>query len=128
VEARISLITIWTDDVVKMKKFYNEVIGFKIINDLGEYIEFENEGVRFAICMRTVMNDYSKEYKKQSIGQSFELAFSCESPEAVDTTYKEIISKGGIPIHEPQNMPWDQRTALFSDPDGNIHELFAELK
>lgn len=127
-EARINLITIWTDDVIPMKEFYNMVLGFKIVNDLGEYIEFENEGVRFALCMRKVMHNYSKEYKKQVIGQSFELAFPCKSPEDVDASYREIISKGGIPIHEPQDMPWNQRTALFSDPDGNIHEIFVDLK
>ena len=31
-------------------------------------------------------------------------------------------------IKEPQNMPWNQRTALFADPDGNIHEIFAGIK
>lgn len=35
---------------------------------------------------------------------------------------------GATPIQAPQNMPWNQRTALFSDPDGNIHEIFAELE
>lgn len=55
----INLITIWTDDISKMKTFYNEVLGFKIKNDLGNYVEFENNGVRFAICLRNVMYDYS---------------------------------------------------------------------
>ncbi|OEF99903.1 glyoxalase [Vulcanibacillus modesticaldus] len=127
-EARISLITIWTDDLIPMKEFYHNVLGFSIKNDLGEYIEFDNEGVRFALCSRKVMYDYNEDYKKQSIGQSFELAFPCKNPEEVDASYKEIISKGGIPILEPQNMPWNQRTALFADPDGNIHEIFADLK
>lgn len=127
-EARINLITIWTDDVIPMKEFYNKVLGFKIENDLGEYVEFKNEGVRFALCLRKVMYNYSEEYKKLRIGQSFELAFPCKSPEDVDKSYKDIISKGGVPVHEPQNMPWDQRTALFSDPDGNIHEIFSDFK
>lgn len=127
-EARINLITIWTDDVIPMKEFYNKVLGFKIENDLGEYVEFKNEGVRFALCLRKVMYNYSGEYKKLRIGQSFELAFPCKSPEDVDKSYKDIISKGGVPVHEPQNMPWDQRTALFSDPDGNIHEIFSDFK
>jgi len=24
-------------------------------------------------------------------------------------------------------MPWNQRTAFIADPDGNIHEIFADL-
>lgn len=127
-KAQINLITIWTNDIYKMKNFYNEVLGFKIEGDLGNYVEFENEGVRFAICMREVMYEYSSEYKKESTGQGFELAFPCESPKEVDETFKKLISKGATPIHEPQNMPWNQRTALFADPDGNIHEIFTEIK
>ncbi len=123
----INLITIWTDDISKMKIFYNEVLGFKIKNDLGNYVEFENNGVRFAICLRNVMYDYSSEYTKKTVGQGFELAFPCESPDDVDKTFNRLIDMGATPIHKPQNMPWNQRTALFADPDGNIHEIFAEL-
>ncbi|RKD32466.1 hypothetical protein [Thermohalobacter berrensis] len=69
-KAQISLVTIWTDNIVKMKEFYNKILGFKIKLDLGEYVQ---------------------------------------------------------PIQPPKNMPWNQRTALFSDPDGNIHEIFYDL-
>lgn len=126
-ESKINLITIWTDHMDEMKEFYNKVLGFKIKLDLGEYVEFENEGVRLAICMRSVMHSCSDEYQKKSNGQILELAFPCKSPSDVDVSYKELISKGAKPIAIPQNMPWNQRTAFFADPDGNIHEIFAEL-
>jgi len=126
-KAQINLITIWADDINKMKNFYNQLLGFKISNDLGNYVEFENEGVRFAICLREVMYAYSSEYEKKTGGQAFELAFPCEDPEDVDKSFEWLISKGATPIHQPQNMPWNQRTALFADLEGNIHEIFAEL-
>jgi len=126
-KAQINLITIWTNDIDKMKKFYNQVLEFRIENDLGNYVEFENDGVRFAVCMRDVMYVYSSEYRKESSGQGFELAFPCENPNDVDESFKKLISKGAISVHEPQDMPWNQRTALFADPDGNIHEIFAEI-
>ena len=127
-KAQISLVTIWTDDIKKMKNFYSQVLGFKIDGDLGGYVEFENDGVRFAICTRDVMYAYSSEYKKASQGQNFELAFPCENPKDVDESFKKLISAGATPVHEPENMPWNQRTALFADPDGNIHEIFANLE
>ena len=127
-KAQISLITIWTNDIDTMKVFYNTVLGFRIENDLGNYVEFENNGVRFAICTRDVMYDYSSEYRKESSGQGFELAFPCESPNDVDESFITLISKGATSVHEPQDMPWNQRTALFADPDGNIHEIFADIK
>lgn len=127
-KAEINLITIWTNDIDTMRKFYNEVLGFKIKSDLGNYVEFENSGVRFAICMREVMYDYSKEYEKEPLGQGFELAFPCKNPNYVDKSFNELIEMGAALIQSPKNMPWNQRTALFADPDGNIHEIFAELQ
>ena len=67
------------------------------------------------------------EYEKKVIGQAFELAFPCENPNDVDESFTQLVTRGATPIHEPQNMPWNQRTALFADPDGNIHEIFARL-
>lgn len=127
-KAQINLITIWTDQINPMKNFYHNVLGFAVSNDLGNYVEFKNEGVRFAICLREVMYDYSAEYKKAASGQGFELAFPCDSPEDVDTSFNALIRNGATAIQEPQTMPWNQRTAVFADPDGNIHEIFAELE
>ena len=127
-KAQINLITIWTNDIDKMKEFYNVVLGFRIESDLGNYVEFENDGVRFAICMRDVMYGYSSEYRKESLGQGFELAFPCENPNDVDESFNMLICNGATSVHEPQDMPWNQRVALFADPDGNIHEIFAEIK
>lgn len=126
-ETKINLITIWTDNIIQMKEFYNKVLGFEIKMDLGNYVEFENEGVRLAICMRIVMYDYNDEFRKKCNGQVLELAFPCKYETDVDNSYNELISKGAKPIKEPENMPWGQRAAFFADPDGNIHEVFAEL-
>ncbi|MDI9218668.1 MULTISPECIES: VOC family protein [Clostridium] len=127
-KAQINLITILTNGIDKMKAFYNKVLGFRIENDLGNYVEFENDGIRFAICMRDVMYDQSSEYRKESSGQGFELAFPCESPKDVEELFNMLISKRTTSVHEPQDMTWNQRTALFADPDVNIHEIFAEIK
>lgn len=126
-KAQISLITIWTNTILPMKHFYSKVLGFKILNDLGDYIEFQNEGVRFALCVRSVMFDHSEDYKLEPSGQTFELAFPCDTIEDVDSTYSIITTLGATPVQDPTDMPWNQRSALFADPDGNIHEIFCEL-
>lgn len=61
-------------------------------------------------------------------GQAFELAFPCENPNDVDESFEKLISMGAREVHKPEDMPWNQRTALFADPDGNIHEIFADIK
>jgi len=126
---RIALITILTDDVPRLKNFYQSVLGFSIQQDLDQYVEFESPGVRFAICARSVLHAVSKHpsYQQAHSGQAFELAFPLETPMAVDETYKEIVLRGATPVQTPADMPWGQHTAMFADPDGNIHELFCDL-
>ena len=126
-EAKISLVTIWTDEIDRMKGFYREVLGFKVKTDLGEYVEFHSEGVRFAICERKVMHEYGDEFKVEGSGQKFELAFPCTDEKEVDSTYEMLTLKGAKSIKPPFDTPWNQRCALFTDPDGNIHEIFCEL-
>mgnify|MGYP001088975830 CR=1 FL=1 len=126
---QIALITILTDDVPRLAHFYRDVLGFSVQQDLGQYVEFESSGVRFAICARQVLYAVSKHpsYQQRPAGQAFELAFPLESPEAVDQTYVELVTNGAIPVQTPADMPWGQHTAMFADPDGNIHELFCDL-
>jgi lactoylglutathione lyase len=128
-EGKIALVTILTNDVRRLVDFYHSVLGFDLLEDLGQYVELVNPGVRFAICARSVMENATghPDFHEPRSGQSFELAFPLATASTVDLAYDEIVSKGANPIQPPTNMPWNQRTAFFADPDGNIHELFANL-
>ena len=128
-KAQIALITIATDNVPSMIQFYRDVLGFQVESDMGEYVEFKNEGVRFAICARSILENATghPSFNQPRNGQSFELAFPCDTPEAVNQEYDDIVANGATPIKAPASMPWGQRTAFFADPEGNIHELFADL-
>jgi len=130
---RIALITILTDNPAGMVRFYRDVLGFEPQGEVDEanpsYVEFKHEGVRFAICPRSVMAQFvgHASFSETLRGQSFELAFPCASPAEVDSDYEALIARGAEPVMAPANMPWNQRTACFADPDGNIHEIFADL-
>ncbi len=128
-QARINLITLVTADLAGMTAFYRDVLGFKVKSDDGEnFTEFESEGVRFALTTRAVMEGVTNDdsFRVAAAGQRVELAIACDSAEEVAQVYAEITAKGARPIKPPATMPWGQHTAFFADPDGNIHELFAE--
>lgn len=129
VQPQIALITLLARDVPAMRVFYEEAIGFPVKTDMGQYIEFESEGVRFSICDRAVLREATEhaDYSEAPSGQRCELAFPCNSPEDVDAAYRRIVAGGAVPVKPPADMPWGQRTAFFADPEGNIHELFADL-
>ena len=128
-KAKIALITIITKDIQNLLQFYCDGLGFSIKTNLGKYIELNHEGVRFALCERSVMQDATghPSFLESKRGQSFELAFPLNTPGEVDAAYEDILSKGAGPIQAPVTMSWGQRIAFFADPDGNIHELFANV-
>jgi catechol 2,3-dioxygenase-like lactoylglutathione lyase family enzyme len=127
---KIDLVGIITNNLSVMTNFYTYVMGFSIALQLENYVEFKHEGVRFALTTPLVMADATlhKQYNVTPQGHSFELCFGpLSTPSDVDKVYEELTSKGATPIRSPTDMPWNQRTAFFADPDGNIHELFADL-
>jgi Uncharacterized protein conserved in bacteria len=127
-KAQLEGITIMSNDVARLAKFYREVIGFNIVTEESHYAEFENNGVRFAICSKALMADNTDghfSFIEERKGQAFELNFQCESPEAVRETYNDFVSKGATSITEPRSMDWGHTTGFFADPDGNIHSIFA---
>jgi len=126
----IALLTILTDDIPTMARFYRDVLGFPVEQDHGEYVEFRSPGVRFALCARYILAEctHHPSYGEPKRGQSFELAFPLATATEVDATYAAIVAEGAAPVQPPANMPWGQHTAFFADPDGNIHELFAGLE
>ena len=128
-QIKIALITLLTDYVPGMVKFYSEALGYEVKLDMGKYVELESDGVRFAICDRQIMLEATENptYIKTPVGQSFELAFPCNKPEDVDRMYEKVLANGAKAIKAPASMEWGQRTAFFADPEGNIHELFSEL-
>jgi lactoylglutathione lyase len=126
---KIALISLLTNRHESMTRFYRDVVGFEVALQMDEYVEFKSEGVRFAIAALNVMTQTvgHPSFEEARSGQPFELAFDVNAPEEVDRVYEAWVSKGAVPIQPPADMPWNQRTAFFADPDGNIHELFADL-
>lgn len=132
-EMRVKLegITVLSNDVLGLARFYREVIGFTIVIEEDHYVEFENSGVRFAICSKPLMADNTNghpSFKEIHSGQAFELNFQCESTQVAHELYRDFVSKGATPIAEPVTKSWGHTTGFFADPEGNIHSIFAENK
>jgi catechol 2,3-dioxygenase-like lactoylglutathione lyase family enzyme len=60
-------------------------------------------------------------------GSRIGLAFRCDSPAEVDSTYAELMGAGYASELEPFDAFWGQRYATVLDPDGNGVDLYAAL-
>jgi lactoylglutathione lyase len=128
-KSRIGSVTVLADDVLRLVKFYCETLGFSVKSAHNDYVELESDGVRFSICSHSTMESATDHpgYAAAKCGQRFTLAFPLHTHQEVDEAYADAIAKGATPIRSPRTMPWGQRSAFFADPEGNIHELFADL-
>ncbi|MFC5468267.1 VOC family protein [Cohnella suwonensis] len=127
-KVKLEGITVLANDVSALARFYREVIGFPVVIEEDHYVEFENAGVRLAICSKPLMADNTRQHHsfiEERKGQAFELNFECDSPKAVHDLYEEFVAKGATPITEPMTKEWGHTTGFFADPEGNIHSIFA---
>jgi len=127
---KFDMIGIYVEDIHKMVDFYKNAIGLEIDwNGEGPYAEFKHEGIRFSMFTRKELPQLlgiTPDYPKRLNG-TFELAINVGEPHNVDIKFKEIIAKGGIEIYPPRDEPWNMRSAMLSDPEGNIIEIASDF-
>jgi len=117
---------IFVKDMATMVRFYRDVLGFGIKEDENtSNVYLEKDGTLFLLYRRT---DFEKMTNRSfgyidTISGHYEMALSVENYRAVDLKFKEVISKGGIPVLEPTTETWGQRTCYIADPEGNLIEI-----
>jgi predicted enzyme related to lactoylglutathione lyase len=117
----IALAGVWVKDQDVAKKFYVEVLGFKVQKD----IIMEN-GYRWLEVIppegQTALT-LAKPYlgqKDVSIGVFANIVFSCDD---IIATWNELRSKGVKFVEKPTKQEWGMMQGLFEDPDGNVFVL-----
>jgi predicted enzyme related to lactoylglutathione lyase len=127
---KFDLIGLFVENIHTMVEFYKNAIGIDIEWDgQGPYAEFKHDGIRFAMYEREKLPDLlgkTPEFTKKLNG-TFELALNVGKPKNVDIRFKEIIEKGGKEIYGPRNEPWKMRSAMISDPEGNLIEIASDF-
>ena len=117
---------IFVNDMPSMIRFYRDVLGFEIKeNEDTSNVYLVKDGTLFLMYGR---NDFEKmtnrkyEYIKGLNGHS-EIALYVDTFEEVDIEFANAVSKGAVPVLDPENEPWGQRTCYIADPEGNLIEI-----
>ena len=117
---------IFVDDMVKMIRFYRDVLGFEIKEEEStKNVYLVKDGTLFLLYGR---KDFEKmtsrryDYVKGFNGH-FELALYVDTFDEVDEAYKKAVENGAISVLPPELEPWGQRTCYISDPEGNLIEI-----
>ena len=112
----------FVSDIAASKRFYNEVLGQKIVTDFGRNVTFEGG-----------LSILEKNYALHTIfgAKAEDIAFGGNNAEIyfeasdIDALFSRLKKNNVAVIHPVREHPWGQRAFRVYDPDKHIVE-FAE--
>jgi catechol 2,3-dioxygenase-like lactoylglutathione lyase family enzyme len=128
-QARLDLIGIVVDDMVRALDFYRK-LGLEIPTEADSEPHVEvtlDGGMRLGWDTVETIRSFDPEWTPPRGGHRIGLAFLCDSPAEVDELYNALTADGYRSHKAPWDAFWGQRYAIVLDPDGNAVDLFAAL-
>jgi len=129
---KLQTIGLIVTDMAKTLAFYT-VLGLPIPPGLEEEtnVDFDMaEGITLGFLSEATARQADPDFVTP-VGQSMNLQFIVDSPNAVDEIYNQIMAAGYQSYSAPYSAPWDafwgQRFARVIDPDGRIVNIYAHL-
>jgi lactoylglutathione lyase len=124
--ARLDMIGIFVKDLHTMAAFYRDVLGFETDYDgSGPFAEFKNDGVRFSMFERKelpALLGLTPSYPS-GVNGTFELALDFPTSADADREFERLAAAGARVLYAPRDEPWGMRSAMITDPEGNIIEI-----
>lgn len=120
---QLSHVIVLCEDIDRMKSFYRNLFTFPVISESSTGLSFRIGSVILGLRKRT------RHYDGRGAGPEspgVQIAFLV-SLEEVDQCHTELIDKGVTILDPPNNQDWGHRTVYFSDPEGNLLEIYAEI-
>ena len=114
---KLGIIMIFVTDLAVAKDFYCDVLGFRLLSEDANRLEFEHPGSRF-VAYKCKTNANVEAYS--TVARSV-FVFEVTS---IEEWIREIRSKGVRFLHDEPAENEFSRYAAFADPFGNIHEIY----
>ena len=121
---QIDYTVIFVRDLLAMRRFYEEVLGFALVKTLDDGW-FEYHIGTTTLALRTY-GDRFNDPPPAPGALSVQLAFRVP-PSAVAACAAELEAKGVLLVAPLTDHPFGHRTIFFRDPDGNLLEIYAEI-
>ena len=126
---RPDMVGITVRDLQASLQFYRLLgLDIPVAPDDEQHVEITTpNGYRIAWDAEAMIKGIYPDWQTPT-GQRVGLAFLCDSPAEVDTTYARLVAAGYTGRKEPWDAFWGQRYAVVEDPDGLGVDLFATLQ
>jgi uncharacterized protein len=119
----LHIITLGVRDLEVSKRFYEEVLDWKISRPQEGVAFFQAGGVVLALFPREELAKDAAVAAEGSGFAGFSLAHNAQSESEVDEIIKDLKSKGVKIVKEPQKVFWGGYSSYFADPDDHLWEV-----
>jgi lactoylglutathione lyase len=123
---RLSVITLFAEDLAPVKSFYQDVLGLQVLFD-GEsqaVFKFQNLVINLTGASDPLKLIAPAAVASREAGSRFQLVIQVDD---VDAACAELTRHGVTLLNGPEDRPWGVRTASFTDPAGHIWEVARDL-
>ncbi|WP_370140439.1 MULTISPECIES: VOC family protein [unclassified Bradyrhizobium] len=121
----IDYTVIFVRDMAAMRRFYEEVLALSLLRELSSnWIEY-GIGPNTLALARPSRTAADAPIPPGSA--SLQLAFKVSAAE-VNACADELVRRGVALLSPPTDQSFGHRTLFFRDPDGNLLEVYAEIR
>lgn len=117
-------VRIITDDVDRLVKFYEKVMGLSAERPAPVFAELVAPSCTLAIGHSQTVPLFGEGSAVAADNHSVIIEFLVHDVDAEYERLKPFIEEW---VKEPTTMPWGNRAILFRDPDGNLVNLFSPV-
>ena len=121
---QIDYTVVFARDVPRMRRFYEDVLRFPLLHELGPSWVAYRVGPNVLALTERGLLFYDAPPPAGAL--SVQLAFRV-APADVDRCASELLAAGVPLAAPPTDQPWGHRTLFFRDPDGNVLEVYGEI-
>ncbi len=122
---KLTDVGLFVADLERAIAFYGGTLGFELKRrDIG-FAEFRTEGVGLALWEVEDVTQALELADTPRQGLAAMVAVRVETAEEVDALHDTLVAKGVTIVQAPMTHAWNARTTYFSDPDGNLWEIYA---
>lgn len=122
-DQRFSVITLAAEDLPAMKKFYEEIFGWKPVAENLDIVFYRMNGFLLSLCKRAPLAEFAGVKPEGNGFRGVSFGYNVVTEEEVRKLYQHLKGKGVKVLGEPRQPPFGGLFFYFEDPEGNLLEI-----
>jgi uncharacterized protein len=124
-QPKINVITLGTKNIDKLRKFYEQGLGWKPSSSSNEhFVAFQLGGLVLCLYPENLLaEDAMTQQRHELTFRGVTLAQNVSSKTEVDAILKQAVNAGAKLQKPAQDVFWGGYSGYFSDPDGHLWEI-----